>query len=259
MSVPDWGQPAAVQAWAQGIAAAVKKGGFDGVFIDGYRDEFKSGEFSSKSPVVRNLGNATKATEWIRGIWNATGPALRAALPPGSTMIPNCESKELCEDGSGHSEIPGYSSVMMEYFGVSSDYIDNVARVAAANTLAEVNAYVKMYAGNLYILPNLVAFLAGAGNLTAFGAIGPYWNCYETPWSVPEFKKHLGAPAGPATVELVGNVSHGHQTWRRTFGNGTRIMLNVTYPYDTVYHSTSCCIWWSSGEVSVCPSSQHIC
>lgn len=33
-------------------------------------------------------------------------------------------------------------SVMMEYFGVSSEYIDNVQRVATANTLAEVNAYV---------------------------------------------------------------------------------------------------------------------
>lgn len=36
MGIPDWGQPAAVEAWANGIAASVKKGGFDGVFIDGY-------------------------------------------------------------------------------------------------------------------------------------------------------------------------------------------------------------------------------
>ena len=135
-----------------------------------YRDAFKSGEADSKTPVVRNLGNETMATAWVRGIWNATGPA----LPPTATMIPNCEAGELCEDGSGRSEIPGYNSVMMEYFGASADYVDNVARVAAANTLSEVNAYIKVYAGNNFLLPNLVAFLAGAGNGTTFGAIGRY-------------------------------------------------------------------------------------
>eukprot|EP01052_Picozoa_sp_SAG31_P007574 SAG31_NODE_362_length_16904_cov_7.893218_11_plen_396_part_00 len=31
----DWSNPATVQAWAKGIATAVKKGKFDGVFIDG--------------------------------------------------------------------------------------------------------------------------------------------------------------------------------------------------------------------------------
>jgi len=254
MAVPDYGQPAAVAQWANGVAEAVKAGDFDGVFIDGYRTAWADG-YSYKVPIVGRLDNVTEAKAWVSGIWNRTGPALRAALPNGAIMIPNCEAQELCEDGHGHSQIPGYNSVMMEYFGTSAGYIDNVANVAAADTFAEINAYVKMYAGNLFVLPNLVAFLAGAGNRTVFGAIGPYWNCYETAPLLPEFTRQIGPPQEPAVTKLVGNASHGYQTWRRRFGNGTSILMNISYPYDTVYHSTSCCIWWSSGEVSTCPNS----
>ena len=32
----DWTQPEAVELWANGLAAAVEAGSFDGVFIDGY-------------------------------------------------------------------------------------------------------------------------------------------------------------------------------------------------------------------------------
>lgn len=95
----------------------------------------------------------------------------------------------------------------------------------------------------------------GAGNKTVFGAIGPGpWRCDVTAPVLPEFTRYLGPPVAPAVSELVGNMTGGYQTWHRKFGNGTVAMLNITYPYDTVYHSSFCCIWWASGELSTCPN-----
>eukprot|EP01048_Picozoa_sp_COSAG05_P022963 COSAG05_NODE_4787_length_1373_cov_1.248038_1_plen_357_part_01 len=149
----DFSQPAAVEAWATGIAAAVKAGGHDGVFIDGYqgwhecqpkppsaanplhvsgrsdgadgrrisrtRTTHLSGCPSEASAGLRTtLGNHTvNATALLQGWWYETGPALAKKLPPGAILIPNCEGGYGCQDGNGHSRIPGYTGIMEEFFG----------------------------------------------------------------------------------------------------------------------------------------------
>ena len=58
MYMYDWSQPATVQAWANGVANAVKKGGFDGVFIDGYDGWHKC---QPKAPSDNPAAHATTA------------------------------------------------------------------------------------------------------------------------------------------------------------------------------------------------------
>ena len=120
----DWSQPAAVEAWASGVAAAVKKGGMDGVFIDGYQGWHEcepsaegggelgapwhlSGCQSLLGGVTTAVGNRTvNQTAYLRGLWFESGPALAKALGPSAVMIPNCEGGYGCQDGTGRSRIP---------------------------------------------------------------------------------------------------------------------------------------------------------
>jgi hypothetical protein len=148
----DFSNPAAVTAWATGIAAAVRAGNHSGVFIDGYLgwkdclppkphaadasgDRASAGASSVGSSGTTGLGHlpgcseagsglrttvgnrTINATALLQGWWYETGPALAKALPPGSILIPNCEGGYACQDGNGSSRIPGYTGVMEEFFG----------------------------------------------------------------------------------------------------------------------------------------------
>jgi hypothetical protein len=62
------------------------------MLISGYRTAWANG-WNPKVPLVGKLDNETEAKLWVSGIWNGTGPALRAALAPNAIMIPNCEAK----------------------------------------------------------------------------------------------------------------------------------------------------------------------
>ena len=142
----DFSNPATVAAWAAGIAAAVKTGGHDGVFIDGYQGwhdckpappgtggaaaaagavdvDSSTGHLSgcpseASKGLRTTVGNRTvNTTALLQGWWYETGPALAKALPAGSILIPNCEAGYGCQDGNGSSRIPGYTGVMEEFFG----------------------------------------------------------------------------------------------------------------------------------------------
>ena len=134
-------QDATVTAWANGVAAAVTLGKFDGVFIDGYdgwHDCWNIANSSSSSSLVEHLSgcpgllpkNAVPATAG-RGKMNASkflhnmlfksGVALKTALPAGSLLIPNCEGGSGCRrNGTGGqtSRLPGYNDIMEEFFGL---------------------------------------------------------------------------------------------------------------------------------------------
>ena len=122
----------------------------------------------------------------------------------------------------------------------------------------KVNGYLKSYGGNDYLLPKLAAFLMGAGANTYFTAVGEYWTCDSEQQVVPEFGRPLGTPRGLATVQngTTGRDGTPVARWTRSFGNGTFVELNVTLSlrFDP-HHDVHCCIFWSSGEISVCPGS----
>ena len=141
----DWSQPATAAVWAKGIAEAVALGNFSGVFIDGY-DGWHECFPPVTPPAPHSLGGAPTpgarrqdlggssgspqhksgcpvhgAPMTPRGPLNQTAflinknhrsvVALRAALPAGSVMIPNCEGGYGCCDGKGASRLPGYNAV----------------------------------------------------------------------------------------------------------------------------------------------------
>eukprot|EP00041_Stephanoeca_diplocostata_P017374 m.348682 g.348682 ORF g.348682 m.348682 type:complete len:336 (-) comp20680_c0_seq3:1518-2525(-) len=153
--VYDWSNPATVNAWATGVADMVHKGGFDGVFIDGYagwyecepgqpstmqkhqsyhprttRNESGAGGWEHVQGCPELVGHlsavpwgpnrTTNTTSFLRGLWLASGPALKAALPADAVMIPNCEGGYGCRDGNGSSRIPGYTAVVMYNFSHAS-------------------------------------------------------------------------------------------------------------------------------------------
>jgi hypothetical protein len=208
--------------------------------------------------------SANVSGQWLEGFWNKTGPALRAALPQGSIMIPNCESGQSCQDSTGQkTAIPGYNSVMLEYWSPAGGEggIEGLQQLGNAGTFAQVSAYIKSWGGHDYTLPNLAGFLMGVGPNSYFGAVGEYWRCDGVPTSVPELEKPLGKPLGPATKTMVVLNATTNQTitmWQRTFGTDakrTRAVLNLTRTpgkgFD-IHHDSACCIWWSNGDVSSC-------
>ena len=80
---------------------------------------------------------------------------------------------------------------------------------------------------------------------------------------MPELSKPLGAPLGPAVSANVSFTPPGASSkpqyvtsWARSFGNGTRVSLNISQAvkFDE-HHDVWCCIWWSDGTRSECPGS----
>ena len=262
--VMDWGKQAAIEAWATAIGKTVRAGGFSGVFIDGYHSDYAKG-YNHKSPTITGRHGSVNSTDgkaWVSGIFNGTGRALEAALPSGSLRIPNCEGGELCQDGEGGSGIPGYNGIMMEYFGVKT--IEELQAVAAANTTAETNGYIKGYSGHSFLLPKLAAFLVGMGENSYFGSSGLYWTCAGDEAVVPELVRPLGPPLGLGTARNATFVPPGKSSkptqvtsWQRSFGKGTKVELNISQvaKFD-LHHDVWCCIWWSDGATSTCPNSK---
>ncbi len=286
----DFSNPAAVEAWAAGIAAAVKAGGHSGVFIDGYQGWHEcqpkppgsstlgtnagAGHLSGCPSIAprglrTTLGNRTvNDTALLQGWWYETGPALAKALPPGSILIPNCEAGYACQDGNGSSRIPGYTGVMEEFFGElgnlpnetdgsngktpeDDEGIATLAKLAAKHTFAEIN-WTDEKDKNQAVLA-LAAFLTGAGDNQSFGVIGWHWNCAEIPAETLAslYKKPLGKPLGPATVKLTPRAV----LYMRKFAKGTSVFLNATrataYPPRHAPPS-QCCILWGDGTNSTC-------
>ena len=285
----DFSNPAAVEAWATGIAAAVKTGGHSGVFIDGYQGWHEcqpkppSSQFGSDAGTGHLPGCPSEASKGLRttvgnhtvndtallqGWWYETGPALAKALPPGSILIPNCEAGYACQDGNGSSRIPGYTGVMEEFFGElgnlpnetdgsngktpdDDEGIATLAKLATKHTFAEIN-WTDERDKNEAVLA-LAAFLSGAGDNQYFGVIGWHWDCAEIPAETlaPLYTKPLGAPLGPAAV----TVTPAAVLYTRKFAKGTSVFLNATrvgaYPPRQA-PPNQCCILWGDGTNTTC-------
>lgn len=81
---------------------------------------------------------------------------------------------------------------------------------------------------------------------------------------MPELARPLGPPLGLGTARNATFVPPGASSrptqvtsWRRSFGKGTRVELNISQvaKFD-LHHDVWCCIWWSDGTTSTCPNSK---
>ena len=292
----DWSQDAMVTAWANGVAAAVKLGKFDGVFIDGYdgwHDCWTIANSSSSSPAEHRSGcpgllpkNAVPATAG-RGKINASkfmhnmlfksGVALKAALPAGSLLIPNCEGGYGCRrNGTGGqtSRLPGYNGIMEEFFGLYGQLpnqtdgqngkgpFDDESIASLAKLDGEMVGQINWTdeKDKNTAIQALAGFLIGAQRNQYFGVIGWHWNCAEIPAATlaPLYKKPLGAPLARAALvqtPIVGIKGGVELVYTRQFAHGVKVMLNVSHGTGPRTHPQSwvrCCITWGDGTNSSC-------
>jgi len=220
----DWSQEEAREAWVNKIASVVSTSDnngnnlFDGVFIDGYRDE--------SSWTEQLIPNATveEKTAWLDGA-KQLGFSLAEAIGDSSIRFIN--------PGQVYASFPGYSANSIEFFGPDDADIKFLQSIIGEFKTIEVHAYI---GDNLALFnTTLAAYLIGVGEGAYFGAGSQWAQCDD--WLIPHFEydEALGAPDGIGAQS--GSV------WTRSFNGGkTSVTLDTS--------SKKSCIKWASGKTT---------
>lgn len=220
----DWSQEEARSAWVNRIASVVSSSDyngnnlFDGVFIDGYRDEN-----SWANQLIPNATDEVKSA-WLDGA-KQLGLSLAEALGDDTIRFIN--------PGQVYLSYPGYSANSIEFFGPDDADIKFLQSIIGQFKTIEVHAYV----GNNLSLFNttFAAYLIGVGEGAYFGSGSQWAQCDD--WLIPhfEFEESLGPP------DAIGSQSG--SVWTRTFNGGkTSVMLDTS--------TKESCIKWMSGKTT---------
>ena len=223
----DWSQEESRTAWIQRIATVVSTSDiygnnlFDGVFIDGYRDEQ-----SWTNQLIPNASSEEK-TAWLDGS-KLLGPSLAEALGDDTIRFIN--------PGQVYSSFPGYSANSIEFFSPDDNDIKFLQSLIDQFKTIEVHAYI---GSNLALFnTTFAAYLIGVGEGAYFGAGSQWEQCDD--WLIPhfEYSEILGTPDG------LGVSTNNNGIWTRTFNGGkTSVMLNTN-------NKTSCIRWGMSGRTT---------
>ncbi len=199
-------------------------------FITSTRTDRGSGTAGWPHELIPNA-TADKQRAWLTGAWNETGPALAAALPPGSFLIPNGNSQA--------TPPPGFNALSIEFFTPSAGSVAQLESLAGR--LVEVHAYIG--ANETLFALTLATYLLGVQEAQYFGA-GNTWSTCDS-WldaaQRADYARPLGAPLAPAATAGA-RIS-------RAFASGTTAELAVNAAGEGV----ASCIRWSDGAVTETP------
>jgi len=219
--------PGFQQYWAQSLAAQVKAGEYDAIFLDSASPALLQGECSSADP--RLAGTAARDTQfaelgnsnWI-GAWQAWISGLNNALAAqGIPLIPNTSAFVTGWDNTDYSLTSG---AFVEGFSdrsfVQSDWqasTNELLKLAAADKILILQNYLSNSTDvttRLYYLGNYLLVKGHHTYLDYFASSSLEW--------YPEWEIQLGAPKSSAS-NVSGLLSGG--VYRREFAQGS-VLVN---------------------------------
>jgi hypothetical protein len=227
--------PGFQQYWAQSLAAQVKAGDYDAIFLDSASPALLQGECSGGDP--RLAGTAARDTQFVElgnsnwiNAWQAWIAGLNATLgAQGIPLIPNTSAFVTGWDNTDYSLTAG---AFVEGFSdrgfVESDWkasTNELLKLSAADKIMILQNYLSNstdVATRLYYLGNYL-LVKGHHTYLDYFAAGPL------EW-YPEWEIQLGAPKSTAS-DVSGLLSGG--VYRRDFAQGS-VLVNPSSSAVTV-------------------------